>query len=72
MEQDEPGVIDIAGASTKVDSLKKKVCFFFFLKIPLYLFANNLNPSERISFANKSGSFKTVQRNRKARIKTNR
>ena len=68
MEQDEPGTINIAGASTKVDGLKKEnACFF--LKLSFCSFTNNLNLSERVSFAKKSSSSKAVQRNSKARIK---
>ena len=68
MEQDEPGIIDIAGPSImKAESPKEeKVCFS--LELLFFSFAN-LNPSERISFAEKSSSFKAIQRNPKSRIK---
>ena len=70
IEQDEPGIINVAGPSTKVDSpTPKKENVGFFSQYAFCLFTNNLNPSERVSFAEKSSSFKAVQRNTKSRIK---
>jgi hypothetical protein len=76
MEQDEPDIIDIAGPSTtnlRAESpfllavKEEKVCYS--LELLFCSFANNLNPSESVSFAKKSSFFKAVQRNTKSRIK---